>query len=311
MIRFKENTLLFIALFCCIMLNGFVHAYAQESTIRVTEVNGTVTRNETPLKEGDVIQRDDRIESKGNSSAVLTWSNGSIVEIYPETSLILKGVIFEADIKMEKTLIALERGRIFAKAQTPEHLFTHFEINVGNVPVITQGAEFAIKYDEGEKKSTIWSLIGRLVVETGVKRIRIEEGQRAVLKANVIMEAPAPMPEKIKEPLNKTSKRLGGSLLIEEESVSIGGPLKAKIGGVRNRRGDAPYTVKFRAIVSGGSGKIKSIRWDFGDGESSMGKEAQHTFTQGVYVVVVTVEDENGQRATSQISISVEEACAC
>lgn len=58
----------------------------------------------------------------------------------------------------------------------------------------------------------------------------------------------------------KTSKRPGGSLLIEEETTSIGGPLKVKIGGVKNRRGDAPYTVKFKAITSGGSGKIKSIQ---------------------------------------------------
>ena len=174
---------------------------------------------------------------------------------------------------------------------------------------MSQGAEFALKYEESEKKFTIWSLLGRVVIETGVKRLRVDDGQQIVLKAGV-PETPTQMPDKIKDALAKTSKRLGGSLLIEEE-LSSGGPLKVKIVGVRNRRGSAPYTVQFKAIIGGGSGKIKSIRWDFGDGESAQGKTAQHTFTQGVYVVVLTVEDENGQKVTSQISISVEIDCSC
>ncbi|MBI5050794.1 MAG: PKD domain-containing protein [Nitrospirae bacterium] len=176
---------------------------------------------------------------------------------------------------------------------------------------MTQGAEFAVKYEETEKKFTVWSLIGGVVVYMYVDRIRVEEGQQVTLKEGEVYEKSVSIQEKVKEALIKTSKRLGGSLLIEEEVVSTGGPLRIKIGGVKNRRGDAPYTVNFKAIMTGGSGKIKSVNWNFGDGESATGKAVQHTFTQGVYVVVVTVEDENGQKATSQVSISVEEQCAC
>jgi hypothetical protein len=299
-------------LFCCIAVAFIIPASAQDaSVVRATQVDGAAAKNGVALKEGDVIQRDDKVETKANSAVVLTWSNGSMVEIYPETSLTLKGISYEGDLKLEKTLLSLEKGRIFAKAQVPEHLLSHFEIIAGNVPVITQGAEFALKYEESEKKFTVWSLIGRVVVDMGVKRIRIEDGQQVVMKAGGTPEMPIPMPGKTRDALIKVSKRLGGSLLIEEETVSTGGPLKVKVGGVRNRRGDAPYNVKFKAIISGGSGKIKSIRWDFGDGESSMGKEAQHTFTQGIYLVVITAEDENGQKATAQITISAEESCAC
>jgi len=305
---------MFVLLGFLILCNAWGRAgsvYAEDASIvRATQVDGSVTVNGKPLKEGDVIQRDDRIVTKEKSAAILTWSNGSIVELYPETTLVLRGVIFEGDNKLEKTLLTLEKGRIFAKAQTPEHIFTHFEIGVGSVPVMSQGAEFALKYDESEKKFTVWSLLGRVVLETGVKRLRVDDGQQIVMKAGGTPEAPVQMPEKVKDALAKTSKRLGGSLLIEEE-LGAGGPLKAKIGGVRNRRGSAPYTVQFKAIIGGGSGKIKSIRWDFGDGESAQGKTAQHTFTQGVYVVVLTVEDENGQKVTSQISISVEIDCSC
>lgn len=310
--QFFKTTLLVGILFYCIAGCLVIPVSAQDaSVVRATQVDGTATKNGVPLKEGDVIQRDDKVETKANSAAILTWSNGSMVEIYPETSLTLKGISYEGDLKLEKTLLSLEKGRIFAKAQVPEHLLSHFEISVGNVPVITQGAEFAFQYEESEKKFTIWSLIGSVVVDMGIKRIRIEDGQQAVIKAGGTPEAPVPMTDGTRESLIKVSKRLGGSLLIEEETASTGGPLKVKVGGVRNRRGDAPYNVKFKAIISGGSGKIKSIRWDFGDGESSVGKEGQHTFTQGVYIVAVTVEDENGQKATAQITISAEESCGC
>lgn len=305
--------LLFTAVFFCWIISGdIILAYAQDaSVVRATRVDGTATKNGAPLKEGDIIQRDDRIVIKENSAVVLIWSNGSMLEIYPETVLVFGGVGYEGDRKLEQSLILLEKGRIFAKAQVPEHIFTQFEVRAGNIPVLSQGAEFALKLEETGKKFTIWSLIGRIVVYLGADRIKVEEGQQASLEVGGSPQSPAPMPDKTKDSLIKTSKRLGGSLLIEEETVSTGGPLKVKIGGVKNRRGDAPYAVKFKAISSGGSGKIKSIKWSFGDGESAESKEIQHTFTQGVYIVVVRVEDENGQKVTAQISISVEEACGC
>ncbi len=310
--NFIKPSLIVILFLYSVVCNGIISVYAQDaSEVRATRVDGTVTRNGGPLKEGDIIQRDDKIAVKENSAAVLTWSNGSIVEIYPETTLVMNGVIYEGDRKLEQSLVTMEKGRIFAKAQVPDHIFTQFEVRAGNIPIMSQGSEFALKIDEAGKKFTLWSLIGRTVVFLGTDRVRVEEGQQAALEAGGVPPVPAPMPDKTKEALLKTSKRLGGSLLIEEETVSTGGPLKIKIGGVKNRRGDAPYTVKFRAVISGGSGKIKSIQWSFGDGESAEGKDVQHTFTQGVYIVVVRVEDENGQKVTSQISISVEEACSC
>ncbi len=289
-----------------------VLSFAQEaSTVRATQVDAKVTKNEAVLREGDVIQRGDRIVVNPKSAAVLTWSNGSILKIYPNSSITLRGVVFENDRKLEKTFLTLEKGRIFAKAQVPEHMFEHFEIQVANIPIIAQASEFALKYDETKNEMKVFSLLGRVVVDAEMDRTRIEEGQRVKIKTDGKPENIGPMPVKTQAALMKVSKRLGGSLLIEEESGSIGGPLKAKIGGVRNRRGDAPYSVAFKAIIKGGSGKIKSIQWDFGDGESAEGKKIQHTFTQGVYGVVLRVEDENGEKATSQINISVEEDCAC
>ncbi|OGT99659.1 MAG: hypothetical protein A2X80_11765 [Geobacteraceae bacterium GWB2_52_12] len=311
MIRFVNSILIATVVFMGVALHG-VAVYAEDASIvRATQVDGTVTRNGVPLKEGDVIQRDDSINTKEKSSVVLTWSNGSILEIYPETTVVLRGVMFEGDRKLETTLLGLEKGRIFAKAQVPDNIFCHFEVKAGNIPVSSQGAEFAVNYVEADRKLTLWSLLGVVIADTGTNRARIEDGQYAALKAGGAQVTPLPIPDKTREALLKTSNRLGGSLLIEDVVVSSGGKFTAKIGGVKNRRGNSPYTVNFKALTSGGSGKIKTIRWDFGDGESTAAKETKHTFTQGVYVVVLTMEDDRGEKATAQVNISVEENCGC
>jgi PKD domain/FecR protein len=294
----------------CLLSLGQVYA-EDASTVRATRVDGTVLRNGMPLKEGDIIQRDDTIEAKATSAAVLTWSNGTMIEVYPDTWLVLKGVSFEADRKLEKTLFSLVRGRVFVKAQVPENMFCHFEMKAGGVTAMAQGAEFAMKYDEAKRQTTIWSLLGTVIADMDPQRIRIDEGQQATIKAGTKLDPSMAMSDRTKEALLRTSQKLGGSLLVEEQSSSIGGPLIVRIGGVLNRRGNAPYTVAFKALPTGGSGKIKSTTWRFGDGESATGKTSKHTFTQGVYVVVLQIEDENGEKATAQLNISVEENCGC
>jgi hypothetical protein len=271
-----------------------------------------VTKDGAPLKEGDLIQRGERISCQGNSEATLTWSNGSIVKLYPETTLYMQGISFEADTKTEKTFLRLEKGRIFAKAQVPEDMFETFEVRVENLPVLTQGAEFLLKYDETGKEFSACSCIGRVLIDAEMNQIIVEEGNQVSVKMGQKPEgSPVPMPPQMASALMKTSKNIGGSLLVEEERQSIGGPLSVKIGGIRSRRGKPPFSVKCNAIINGGSGKIKSIHWDFGDGQSAEGKSVQHTFTQGVYEISVRVEDENGGKATGQIKVSIDEGCNC
>lgn len=300
-----------IVLLFCLLLAASNIAYAGEaSVIKAIQVDGSVLRNGKPLKEGETLQRDDQIVSQDNSAAVLRWSNGSIVKVYPRTKLVIKGVAFENDKKVEKTFLFLKNGRAFIKAQVPEHIFCQFEVSIDDVIIRTQGAEFALKYDSAKDTLAIWSLIGDVVILKDINKTIVREGQQARMKVDGNLGAPVAMSDKTKAALTRVSKKIGGSLLIEE-SGPPGGPLKVKIGGVRNRRGESPYKVKFKALISGGSGKIKSIKWKFGDGENAEGKSAQHTFTQGVYGVVVEVEDANGQKSSSQISISAEEDCAC
>ena len=288
---------------------------ADESSVRIGQSDGTVEIVKggaaKPAREGDVLERGDRIVVREKSAALLMWSNGSMMKVYPNTEIVLAGVSFDLEKKMEQTLIDLGKGRVFIKAQVPEHLFSEFKVRMGGLELRTQGAEFAVAHDPEKKSATAWSLIGRLVTDVGTERIRIDDGQQGMFTAGAKAGDAKAMDDKIRQSLAKVSRDMGGSLLVEEGAGAAGGKLAAKIGGVTNRRGSTPFKVTFKAVVKGGSGKVKSVSWDFGDGESAATKEAEHTFTQGLYVVILRVEDENGEKASAQTGISVEADCGC
>jgi hypothetical protein len=313
-----EAMMKYLAVAVCLMWGAVAWA-DEESSVRLTQSDGSVeikrsgAQDWKPAKEGDTLDRGDRLAARDKSGALLFWSNGSMVKVYPNTEIELAGVSFDLEKKMEKTILDLHKGRLFIKAQVPEHLFSEFQVRVGALSVRTQSAEFAINHDADKKSFTAWSVIGRLVIDVGTDRLRIDDGQQGTVTAGVkpAPDAVKPMDDKIKQSLAKLSKDLGGSLFAGEIAGAAGGKLAAKIGGVANRRGNTPYKVNFKAVVGGGSGKIKAITWDFGDGESASTKEAEHTFTQGLYVVILRVEDENGEKASAQTGISVEADCGC
>ena len=294
--------------------------WAQEaSSVRLTQVDGNVVIHKSgqhwrAAGEGDLLERGDRVAARAKSAALLLWSNGSMLKVYPDTEIAVEGVSFDLETRMETTLLDLERGRLFIKAQIPDHLFIDFKVRMGSLEARTQGAEFAIAYDTTTTSFTAWVLTGRVVSDVAAwARVRIEEGRQGTIAAGALlkMDDLKPMDDRVYRSLAKVSKDLGGSLRTDEISGAAGGMLVARIGGVTNRRGYTPYKVNFKALVAGGSGKIESYRWEFGDGESASSKETEHTFTMGLYVVVLRVEDANGQNVSAQVSIAAQRDCGC
>src|SRR5918999_1246982 len=90
----------------------------------------------------------------------------------------------------------------------------------------------------------------------------------------------------------------------EEESTDL---LTAGIIS-NSTEGFAPVTFEFEANITGGTGPY-GISWDFGDGsEESDEQTVEHTFEEaGIYNVVVTITDENGQEASDNLEITVNE----
>ena len=66
------------------------------SSVRLTQSDGSVeikrsgAQDWKPAKEGDVLERGDRLLAKDKSGALLSWSNGSMVKLYPNTEIELE-----------------------------------------------------------------------------------------------------------------------------------------------------------------------------------------------------------------------------
>lgn len=307
--------------FVLILLTWAGAARADEaSSVRIAQSDGNVAIRKSgqawrPARDGDLLERGDRVAARDKSAAVLLWSNGSMVKVYPETEIAVVGVTFDLEKRMETTVLDLEKGRLFVKAQVPDNLFTDFKIRMGLLEARTQGAEFAIAPDAQKKSFTAWVVYGRVTSDlTAWARARIEEGRQATIATGAkpdLANLNKPMDERTWQALSKVSRDLGGSLRTDEFSAGPGGKLVARIGGVTSRRGNTPYKLSFKALSAGGSGRIKSILWEFGDGTTATGREADHTFITGLYTVVLRIEDANGQKASAQVGILAQVDCGC
>ncbi len=73
------------------------------------------------------------------------------------------------------------------------------------------------------------------------------------------------------------------------------------------QQGDAPLTVRFDAAASRDSdGDIVAYSWDFGDGDSAIGRTITHTFEAGGdYQVTLTVRDDGGLEDTASGTVRV------
>jgi hypothetical protein len=88
--------------------------------------------------------------------------------------------------------------------------------------------------------------------------------------------------------------------------ITVGKPITGKLLGPRSVRHGHRATFKFRAKDRNTGGKIKKIRWKWGDHHSSRHKKASHVWhTKGRYRITVTVTDNTGVRTTHVTHIRV------
>jgi PKD repeat protein len=85
-------------------------------------------------------------------------------------------------------------------------------------------------------------------------------------------------------------------------------PVFREVGADRTS-GPAPLDVMFHAVADDPDGGKVTYRWEFGDGGTALGDEADHTYLEpGTYTAKVTATDPTGSSATEEIVITVSEA---
>lgn len=66
-------------------------------------------------------------------------------------------------------------------------------------------------------------------------------------------------------------------------------------------------SITFDGSGSSSSAEITTYQWDFGDGVSGEGVAVEHTYeAAGVYDVILTIEDADGQIASGDMQISIQ-----
>jgi hypothetical protein len=89
-------------------------------------------------------------------------------------------------------------------------------------------------------------------------------------------------------------------------SITVGEPLSGKLSGPKAVRHGHKAAFRITVKDPNTGGKIKKIRWTWGDHHSSAGKRASHTWlSKGRYRVTAMVTDNTGVRTSHTIQIRV------
>ncbi|MBI3804490.1 MAG: metallophosphoesterase [Nitrospirae bacterium] len=93
-------------------------------------------------------------------------------------------------------------------------------------------------------------------------------------------------------------------------AVSINRPPVARLSNAP-ASGEAPLTIHFDGTASSDAdGTIAAYRWDFGDGTTETAAAVDHTYyTAGTYTVKLTVTDNAGATASTQVKITTDSIC--
>src|SRR5215204_3439470 len=154
--------------------------------------------------------------------------------------------------------------------------------------------------------------------ESSVTVPNVEEGEYAILavaddRRTAVSALSVTVAETVTEPAANATEGIMNETIIpapeeeelaEEESTEL-----LTVGIISNgTESVVPATFEFQANLTGGTGPY-TISWDFGDGsEESDEQTVLHTFEEaGTYNVVVTGTDENGQEASDNLEITINE----
>lgn len=166
------------------------------------------------LKEGYTV----RTESDGK--AVLSWFDGNLVKISPDTQLKIEKIEYNAVEGKEVSDFSLEKGRVYARSKTLKGDQSSFAVKTPVAIAGVRGTEFTVNHAKGAA-SAFQVVEGTITVEADNKVKVVNENQQVEVEKDMIFGEVVEIPDDIKKLLKEESLEI-------EELVQIIMILKEK-----------------------------------------------------------------------------------
>jgi len=191
------------------------------------------------LKTGDELEYGETIETNESGLAIIHFSDGSVLRMEENSSLIIEEGSFDEKTESLKVRIALKLGRVWSRVVRLVGADSYWEIKTSNVVATVRGTAFGIEHfenvssifvDEGKVEADAFDFIAN-------KKI---EGTKTILEKNKTIEVKK---EKIKELKVKPTE-----LVVKEIPREI---LSGK-WVARNKEADARFNEKIQKLEEKG-----------------------------------------------------------
>ncbi|GEM_PF-1518747 len=153
-------------------------------------------------EENMLVSRGDRIKTETGSEAEITFDEGTIIRLEPESSITINESILEEKTQLKKLVVKVNNGRVLSNLEKFTHPKSKFEIQgPGGIVAAVRGTEFVFEVSKDETVEV--AVFGGMV---GVKNEKISAEKEIFVseeKETVVKPDKEPL-----EPRNLTEKFL-------------------------------------------------------------------------------------------------------
>ena len=242
----------------------------------ITEITGTVTvlvagsTNWAEASVGMQLGAGDRIKTEADSSALITFFEGSIMELQQNTEISIAELSSISETKTSVISLEQKIGKTRSRVTKLLDTGSRYEITTASGSAVVRGTEYVTEvFDDGTTIVKVYD--GSVRAEREGQYETVHEGYQITFVPGEPLGQPQPLPE--------TEREWGGG--------GGGSPTLEADFEANPTNGITLLTVQF---ADRSKGKITARLWDFGDDAISTDQNPTHTYSDpGSYTVSLTV----------------------
>ncbi len=150
------------------------------------------------LKSGDELNSGDFIETNENGLANIYFTDGSVIRLDKNTSLIIEESSFNPQTRSLRVKIGLKLGRVWSRVIQLITADSFWEVKTSNVVATVRGTAFVVEHQK--EKSSLWVMAGKIETKALNPETKKEiEETKTIVKEDEILEIKKEDIEKLKE----------------------------------------------------------------------------------------------------------------